>query len=60
MKFWAGGLPGEDGRDRFSGMSITFPTCGLHLWRFRFAGLTACHGRPRRLVRRWKYSKPRF
>jgi len=47
------------GRDRSSGTSITFHTCGLHLWCFRFAGLTRCHGSPR-LVRRWKYSKPRF
>jgi hypothetical protein len=38
----------------------TFHTCGLHLWRFRFAGLTMYHGSPRRLVKRCKYSKPRF
>lgn len=29
-----------------------FLTCGLHLWQFRFTGLTTYHGSPRRLVRR--------
>ena len=37
---WAGRLPGGSSRGRFSGTSITFHTCGLHLWCFRFTGVT--------------------
>ncbi|HVR25627.1 MAG TPA: transposase [Candidatus Polarisedimenticolia bacterium] len=40
------------GRDRFLKTSIKFRTCDLHLWRFRFAGLTTYHGSSQRLVRR--------
>jgi hypothetical protein len=35
-------------------------TWGLHLWRFRFVGLTPHHSSPRRLVKRCKYSKVAF
>jgi hypothetical protein len=39
------------GRDQLFWNAHTFHACGLHLWCFRFVGLTTYHSSPQRLVR---------